>query len=114
MPMACITFCDGRLHSLVDDTTSSRRNWAKAQRRQVHAASLAKPRPQWRRAKRQPISTAGAKGASKLTLSNPVMPMNAPLSLRSRAHKPKPYSLKCPRTRPINAAASTRVSGAGK
>ncbi len=88
--------CDGRLSTAVNATTSSSANWSKAQRRAVHAASLAYPRPQCSRARRQPISMAGVNGASNPTTPSPVKPMKAPVSLRSRAHKPKPCSAKCP------------------
>jgi hypothetical protein len=98
----------------VKDTTSASARGPKACPSANRAASVAYPRPQCSKARRQPISTQGVKRALNPGTANPVNPMKGATSGISIAHSPKPCSKKCFWMRSTNVSLSARLRGLGK
>ena len=92
LPIRVITARDGRLARAVNDMTSVSPSRPKPTSRHALAPSVAKPRPQKRRARRQPISTQGEIGRRRRGTDRPMKPMNSPVSLCSTAQLRQPRS----------------------
>ena len=114
MPMRSITARERRLASAVKETISVSPMRSKPARSAASAASLARPRPQNGRARRQPISTQGEQGRVRRGTLRPTKPMNSPLSASSAAQLLQPWVSSCACHRSMLASLAARLCSAGK
>src|SRR6266853_2298727 len=93
--MRSITARDREFSTDVNDTISASSSRPKPTRKAARAPSVAYPCPQHGRAKRQPTSTHGENGRTRLGTDKPTKPMNTPDDSTSTAQLLHPPSANC-------------------
>ena len=114
MPMRSITARERTLARVVKETISVSPIRSKPACSAARAASLASPRPQNGRARRQPISTQGEQGSVRRGTLKPTKPMNSLLSTSSAAQLLQPWVSSCACHRSTLASLVARLCNAGK
>src|SRR5216683_487497 len=93
--MRSITARDREFSTDVNDTISASSSRPKPTRKAARAPSVAYPCPQHGRAKRQPTSTHGENGRTRLGTDKPTKPINTPDDSTSTAQLLHPPSANC-------------------